>query len=166
MSCTKCFHIETSLPPLHIKNRNCLVNCSSSHAATRGFPPKAPRISQAQRGSGWQHVLFRQHTHTQQTARLRLCSLPSPLSTEPFYEGGLGCWLIANHQQPRPNWRQLPHQHLLLHRIYSSFQFNSGYFVKPNITNYKVSLKGLYNLYTYDIPVPGPHIGSVKTPKK
>jgi len=24
----------------------------------------------------------------------------------------------------------------------------------------------LYNLYTYDIPVPGPHIGSGKTPKK
>uniref|UniRef100_A0A8C2ZT58 PLA2c domain-containing protein n=1 Tax=Cyclopterus lumpus TaxID=8103 RepID=A0A8C2ZT58_CYCLU len=27
-------------------------------------------------------------------------------------------------------------------------------------------LRGLYNLYTYDIPVPGPHIGSGKTPNK
>jgi len=33
---------------------------------------------------------------------------PAPLSPEGFYEGGLGCRLIANHQQPRPNWRQLP----------------------------------------------------------
>jgi len=44
--------------------------------------------------------------------------------------------------------------------------FNSVYFVEPNITNYKFASVGLYNLYTYDIPVPGPHIGSGKTPKK
>jgi len=30
--------------------------------------------------------------------------------------------------------------------------FNSVYFVSPNITNYKFCLRGLYNLYTYDIP--------------
>jgi len=29
----------------------------------------------------------------------------------------------------------------------------------------QICLKGLYNLYTYDIPVPGPHIGSGKTYK-
>jgi len=28
-----------------------------------------------------------------------------------------------------------------------------------------IFLRGLYNLYTYDIPVPGPHLGSGKTPK-
>jgi len=27
-------------------------------------------------------------------------------------------------------------------------------------------IRGLYNLYTSDIPVPGPHIGSGKTPQK
>jgi len=27
-------------------------------------------------------------------------------------------------------------------------------------------LRGLYNLYTYDVPVPGPHIGSGKTPQE
>jgi len=30
----------------------------------------------------------------------------------------------------------------------------------------QICLKELYNLYTYDIPVPGPHIGSEKTLKK
>jgi len=28
----------------------------------------------------------------------------------------------------------------------------------------EICLKGLYNLYTYDILVPGPHIGSRKNP--
>jgi len=34
--------------------------------------------------------------------------------------------------------------------------------------NYKsqTCFKGLYSLYTYDIPVPGAHIGSGKTPPK
>uniref|UniRef100_A0A8C2ZFW0 Thymus, brain and testes associated n=1 Tax=Cyclopterus lumpus TaxID=8103 RepID=A0A8C2ZFW0_CYCLU len=30
----------------------------------------------------------------------------------------------------------------------------------------QICLRGLYNLYTYDIPVPGPHIESGKTPPK
>jgi len=30
----------------------------------------------------------------------------------------------------------------------------------------QISFRGFYSLYTYDIPVPGPHIGSGKTPKK
>jgi len=30
----------------------------------------------------------------------------------------------------------------------------------------QIPLKELYNLDTYGIPVPGPHIGSGKTPKK
>jgi len=30
----------------------------------------------------------------------------------------------------------------------------------------QICLKEFYNLYTYDIPVPGPHIGSGKTPNK
>jgi len=29
----------------------------------------------------------------------------------------------------------------------------------------RISLRGLYNLYTYDLPLPGPHMGSRKTPK-
>jgi len=52
--------------------------CDGSWA--RGFPPKAPRITRPQRrGSVRQHVLFL--SHTQQTARLRLCSLGSTSSS-------------------------------------------------------------------------------------
>jgi len=45
----------------------------------------------------------------------------------------------------------------------AQIQFNSVYFEQPIITNYKFASEGLY---TDDIPVPGPHIGSGKTPKK
>jgi len=39
-------------------------------------------------------------------------------------------------------------------------------FYKAQYHKFWMCLRGLYNLYTYDIPVPGPHIGSRKTPKK
>jgi len=46
-------------------------DCSRSHAATRGFPPPAPRISQAPRGFVERHILF---VSTQRTADPKTCT--------------------------------------------------------------------------------------------
>jgi len=43
----------------------------------------------------------------------------------------------------------------------NSIQFNLFYIAQYH--KIQICLRGLYNLYTYDIPVPGPHIGSGKT---
>jgi len=42
-------------------------------------------------------------------------------------------------------------------------QFNLFYIAQYH--KLQICLSGLYNLYTYDIPVPEPHIGSQKTPQ-
>jgi len=77
--------------------------CSRSHAATRGFPPPAPRISQAPRGFVRWHVYFG-NTHTEQTAPL-LTLPPSLQLCCPFIQAASAAdclpisqssWLITN----------------------------------------------------------------------
>jgi len=48
-------------------------------------------------------------------------------------------------------------------RVWRSIQFNSVYFIHHKL---KICLKGLFNLYTYNIPILWPHIESGETPKK
>jgi len=54
-------------------------------------------------------------------------------------------------------------QHVFEPFIYIYIYINQFVFYSPTL---QICPKGLYNLYSYDIPVPGPHIGSAKTPEK
>jgi len=96
------------LTPMRPDAGSTFAVCSRSHAATRGFPPPAPRISQAPRGFVERHVYFG-NTHTKQTARLRLCSLPLSLQLWcPFIQAASAADWLPTSQQPRPDWGQLP----------------------------------------------------------
>jgi len=57
------------------------LQCSNSHAATRGFPPKAPRISHERRdqGSVREHIYYHTHRANRNTAPLLTLLLHSPL---------------------------------------------------------------------------------------
>jgi len=46
------------------------------------------------------------------------------------------------------------------------FNFNSLYFEQPKYHKLSNCLRGLFNMYAYDNPVPGPHIGSGKQQRR